>query len=134
MGDVERPRLYRTLRSFLVPQMSMPIVSLWWSRRSTSSTRVEVELAGVFGLKLAGFEFDDDIAELFDVEEQEVDVEVISVDVEVHLPADEGESGTQFAEGLGDPAGERVLEVALGDLAGEAEELEVVWVLRYLLG
>jgi hypothetical protein len=26
MVDVERPRLYRTLRSFLVPQMTMPMV------------------------------------------------------------------------------------------------------------
>ena len=26
MGEVERPRLYRTLRSFLVPQMTMPMV------------------------------------------------------------------------------------------------------------
>jgi hypothetical protein len=29
MGEVERPRQYRTLRSFLVPQMRIPIVSLW---------------------------------------------------------------------------------------------------------
>lgn len=37
IGEIERPRLSRTLRSFFVPQIRMPMVSLWWSRRRTST-------------------------------------------------------------------------------------------------
>jgi hypothetical protein len=54
---------------------------------------VEVELAGVFGLEFAGFQLNDDVAGLFDVEEQQVDVEV-------DLTADDGESGAELAQGL----------------------------------
>lgn len=43
------------------------------------------------------------------MEEQKVDVEVVPVDVEVDLTADE------------DPAGQGVLEVAFGDFTGQAE-------------
>jgi hypothetical protein len=36
---------------------------------------VEAELAGVFGLELAGLEFDDDVTGLLDVQEKQVHVE-----------------------------------------------------------
>ena len=42
---------------------------------------VEVEFAGVLGLEFSGLEFDDHIAELFDMEEEQIDVIVIAVDV-----------------------------------------------------
>ena len=95
---------------------------------------IEVELAGVFGLELARLELDDHVAGLFDVEEEQVHVEVVAVDVELDLPADEGESRAQFAERFGDPGREGVLKVAFGDFAGEAEKFEVVGVLGDLLG
>ena len=136
MGEVERPRLYRTLRSFLVPQMRMPMVSLWWlaPEHVVDEGDVEVELAGVFRLELARLELDNHIAGLLDVEEKQIHVEVIAVDVEVDLAADEGEAGAEFAEGFGDPAGQGVLEVAFGDFPGEAEEFEVVGIFGDLLG
>ena len=95
---------------------------------------VEVQFSGELGLELSGLELDDNVAGLFDVEEEQVHVIVVAVDVEVDLAADEGESGAQFAEGFGDPAGQGVLEVAFGDFAGEAEEFEVVGVFGDLLG
>lgn len=37
-------------------------------------------------------------------------------------------------EGLGDPAGQGVLELAFGDFTGEAQELKVVRIFGHLLG
>ena len=48
MGEVEHPRLYRTLRSFFVPQMRMPIVSLWCSRLSVRRLCAAGRYAEVF--------------------------------------------------------------------------------------
>lgn len=45
---------------------------------------VEVELAGVLGLELPSLEFDDEVAKLLDVEEEQVDVEIVPVDLEVN--------------------------------------------------
>ncbi len=50
---------------------------------------VEVQLAGVLGLELACLEFDDEIPQLLDVEDQKADVEVVALDLQVDLPADE---------------------------------------------
>jgi hypothetical protein len=51
--------LYRTLRSYLVPQMRIPMVSLWFAPKHViDEGYVEVELAGVFGLELACLKFD----------------------------------------------------------------------------
>lgn len=57
---------------------------------------IEVELPCIFGAEAASFEFDDDVPELLNVEEQQIDVVVVSVDVEVYLPADERETGAKF--------------------------------------
>ena len=53
---------------------------------------VEPELAGVLGLEAAYFQLDHHEAGLSPVEEQQVDVEVVAVDLEVVLTADEGEA------------------------------------------
>jgi len=53
---------------------------------------VEPELAGAPRLEAADLELDHDEAGLGLVEEQQVDVEVIAVDLEVVLPADEREA------------------------------------------
>jgi hypothetical protein len=68
------------------------------------------------------------------MEEQQVNVEVIAPDVEVHLPAHEGEPGAQLAQGIDDSVRQRLFQVPLGDLTGEAEELERVRILGDLLG
>jgi hypothetical protein len=96
----ERPRLYLTLRSFLVPQTRMPICLVV----VVAAEHVSDE-GDVFGLELPCFELDDDVAGLFSVEKEQVHVEVISVEVEVDLAADEGEARAQFAESLCDSAG-----------------------------
>lgn len=49
------------------------------------------------------------ITGLFNVEEEQVDVEFIAVDVEVDLSVDEGEAGPRFSEGFRDSARERAL-------------------------
>lgn len=59
---------------------------------AVSQRPVEVELSGVLRLELSRFEFDDDVAQLLYVEEEQVNVEVITTNIEVDLPADEGET------------------------------------------
>ena len=66
---------------------------------------------------------DDDVAQLVDVEEEQVDGEVVTVDLEAHLTAHEREPPAELREGLLDPVHERLLELALGDGAAEAEEV-----------
>jgi hypothetical protein len=95
---------------------------------------VEVELAGVLGLELPGFEFDDVVAQLLDVEEEQVDVEVIPANIKVHSPTDERESRTELAECFGDAVHEGLLKGALSDVTTEAEKFERVGIFRDLLG
>ncbi len=46
---------------------------------------VEAELAGIARVELGGLELDDHVPELFDVEEQQIDEEVVALDIEVDL-------------------------------------------------
>lgn len=69
--------------------------------------------------------------EPLDLEKNQVDV---VVDVHVHLSADEGKAGAEFAEDFGDSAGQSVFQVPFGNFTGEAEELKVVGILCDLLG
>ncbi len=94
---------------------------------------VEAELTEVLGLELAGLEFDDDVTELLDVEKQQVDVEVVAVDLEVHLPADERESVAELAERVDDPVDECLLEMAFLHVAVEGEKVQHVRIFRQLL-
>lgn len=52
-------------------------------RRATQALlnelNLEAELAGVLRLGLANLQFHDDVAQLFDVEEQQVDEELVAV-------------------------------------------------------
>lgn len=83
---------------------------------------VEAELTGVAGFERAGLELDDDVAQLLDVEEEQIDGEVGAVDIEMDLAPDEGEASAELAEGVDNPVEEGLLEVAFGDLAGESEK------------
>jgi hypothetical protein len=74
------------------------------------------------------------VSELLVVEEEEVDVEVAAVDVEVDLAADKREAGAEFAEAVDDPVHERLLELSLGRLTGEVEEVGDGGLLTELLG
>jgi len=68
-----------------------------------------------------------------DVEHEEVDEELVAVDVEAPLPSDEREPGAELEQELFDLRDEGALEVALGDVAGQGQELEAVRVLDQLL-
>ena len=59
---------------------------------------VEPELPGEGRLERALLQLDHDVPELTDVEEEQIDVEVRPVDLEVHLPTDEGEAGAELCE------------------------------------
>ena len=67
----------------------------------------------MLGLELASLEFDDDVSELFGVEEEQIDVEIIPVDIEVNLAANEGEAGAELAESVDDAVNEALLEDTL---------------------
>src|SRR5207302_349946 len=60
--------------------------------------QVEIHLAGVFGLELAGLQVDDNEAAQFQVVEQQVDVKVGITDVQVKLPADKREALPQLQQ------------------------------------
>jgi hypothetical protein len=94
---------------------------------------VEAELTGVSRVELPRLQLDHDVAELFDVEEQEVDEEVVALDVEVHVPTDESEPGTELPKSLCDPADHAVLEFALRRISVDSEEVEGVRVAGDLL-
>lgn len=119
MGEVERPRLYRNAAVVFgaADEDADGFVVVVAPEHVIDEGNIEIEFACVFGLELAGFEFNDDVAGLFDVEEQQIDVEVVPVDVEVHLTANECETWAEFAERFRDSAGEGVFEVAFGDFA-----------------
>jgi hypothetical protein len=68
------------------------------------------------------------------VEEQQIDVELVPADVEVHLPAHQRGPGSELAQGFHDPVGKALFQVAFGHLSGQAQELEVVRIPGCLLG
>src|ERR1019366_4389950 len=75
--------------------------------------QVEVHLAGVLGLELAGLELDDDGAAEPEVEEQQVDVEVLATDFEVHPASHEREADAELEEKVADVLEQAALEVPL---------------------
>src|SRR5699024_1415419 len=58
---------------------------------------IEIEFASVFGLEFSSFEFNDEVAQLLNVEEQQVDVIVVSADLEMHLASNKRKARTQFS-------------------------------------
>ncbi len=67
------------------------------------------------------------------MEEKQVHIKIVSIDVEVHLPADEREAGAEFEQEPFDLRNQGPFEVAFGDRGGQGKELEVVGVLGQLL-
>src|SRR3954451_2328076 len=74
-----------------------------------------------------------DVAVGGDVEHQQVDEELVVVQLQAPLAANECEPGAHFEEEPLELGDERPLQVALGERGGEGEKLEVVWVLGQLL-
>ncbi len=94
---------------------------------------VEAELAGITRVEPGGLEFDDHIPELFDVEEQQIDEEVVALDIEVDLTTDEREPGAELTQSVDDALDEPILELALGGVPVDGEELERERILGDLL-
>src|SRR5450432_2570785 len=95
--------------------------------------QVEVHLAGVLRLELAGVELDNDEAAEPQVEEEEVDVEVLASDLEVHLAAHEREADAELEEEVAHVLEQAALEVPLLRVGAQREEVEDVRVLQGLL-
>jgi len=130
-------RLYRTTLS-LRPAQSRDAdgggVAVLVTQVVLDPGEVEPELAGVLRLEAADLEFDHDEAGLGPVEEQQVDVEVVAVDLEVVLPANEREAVAELEQERLEPRDQGVLEVAFGGGLGEVEEVQDVGVAGELLG
>lgn len=58
---------------------------------------IEIHLPSVFGLEFTGFEFDDKVAQLLNMEEQQIDVVIVPTDFEVNLAPHEREARSQLA-------------------------------------
>src|SRR5579863_3923852 len=92
--------------------------------------QVEVHLPGVLGLELAGLELDDDEAAEPQMEEEQVDVEVIAPNFEVHLAAHEREADAELEEKVAHVLEQPLLEVPLLRVGAQREEVEYVGILR----
>lgn len=84
--------------------------------------------------ELTDLELNDDVADLFGVEQQQIDEELVAVDGEVHLSADEREAWSELGEGVLEPLSQRCLDRPFPGPLGEVEEVEDVGVLDDLLG
>src|SRR5690606_11005954 len=91
-------------------------------------------LADEAGLERRGLELDDDVAAQLQVIEQQVDVEVVVAELEVHLPAHEGEAAAEFEQEALDVVDQGLLDLALAARVGGAEEVEQVRILEDLRG
>lgn len=100
---------------------------------SLHKLHIGAELAGILRLELTCLELHYDVAQLFEMEEQQVDEELIAVHVERDLPADEAESAAQLSEGLYGAFHQRLLEFPLRVARLDAKEVEDVRILRDLL-
>ena len=78
---------------------------------------VEVELADVGRGQLGGLQLEDQVAAGRDVEHQQVDEELVAVELEAPLAADEREPGAELEQEPFDLRHEGPLEVAFGDAA-----------------
>src|ERR1039458_8202204 len=87
---------------------------------------VEVDLSCVLRAELAELQLDRDVAVERDVEEEHVDEELFSVDVQWDLAADEREPGAKLDHEPLDLCDQRALETALIYITRDAEALEVV--------
>src|ERR1035437_2783225 len=98
------------------------------------SGEVEVHLPGILGFKPAHFEIDDNEASELQVVEEQIDLEILSSNLERHLTSDEGKSHAEFDEKLAQVRKKPMFEVALLCLRRKGEEIEIVRIFDELLG
>lgn len=85
-------------------------------------------------LKFSGLQLDDEIAQLLDVEEKQIDIEVVTIHIKVDLPAHEGKSWSKFPKRFGDSVHERLLQVSLSNFSAEPQEFKGIGIFCHLLG
>jgi len=95
---------------------------------------VEAHLTRVLGQELPHLELHDYIAAQPQVVEEEVEEEVLTVHLQEDLGAHQGEAGAQFQQEVADLGDQSPLQIPLGDVRSEAEEVEDVRVLEGLAG
>ena len=83
----------------------------------------------MLGLEPADLELDDDVAQLLEVEEEQVDMEVVAVDLEVDLAPDIGESSPELQQGLLEPVHQGLFDISFPGVLGDGEEVQDVRVL-----
>jgi hypothetical protein len=93
---------------------------------------VEVDLSGIAGFEGAGLEFYDDIAPELEMVEKEVEVEILVANLEMHLPTDKGETGSQLQKELLDVVDEGLLNLGLSAGICGAKKVEEVGVFEKL--
>src|ERR1035437_5101121 len=98
------------------------------------SGEVEIHLPGILGFKPAHFEIDDNEASELQVVEEQIDLEILSSNLERHLTSDEGKSHAEFDEKLAQVRKKPMFEVALLCLRRKGEEIEIVRIFDELLG
>jgi hypothetical protein len=106
-------------------QSSIPTVGAWMlSSRNSSSMRAT--LAEEAGFELADLQFDDDEAQLPQVERDHVGDEDLISDVEAGLTSDEGQAVSEGGEGLLQALREGLLEGFPAGAIGQGEVVEDV--------
>lgn len=91
---------------------------------------VEVEFAEVFGLEFVDFEFEVHKAVEGTVEEEQVEAEIASADLDEVFAADVTEVASEFDEELAELFNEGVVKVAFAVRSREVEEIEEVDILK----
>jgi len=82
---------------------------------------VGAEQADVSRFEPADLELDDDLAQVVDVEEQQVDDEFVAVDGEADLAADEGRAVPELEQGVRQLVRQGLFHVAFVGASGQAE-------------
>lgn len=95
---------------------------------------VETKFAGILRLELFRFEFDDDVAQLLNMKEEQIEIKVIPSNVEMYLAADETEPSFKLAESAHDPVHQCLFQIAFGRVFGQIQNVEDVRVFGDLPG
>ena len=96
--------------------------------------QVEVHLAGILRFERPGFQIDNDKAAQLDVVEQQIDAVFLALDFQRILAAEKREADSKLQQELLQVGEQGALDVALLGGGREREEVEVVGVLKDLLG
>ncbi len=98
------------------------------------SGEVKAELARPLRFKPAGFEFNHKVAVQAHVVEKQVNIEGLSIDLDWHLAADEGETPSELQEEVAEMNQKSTFDLPFVSSLSDREEIEVVRIFEDLLG